>query len=112
MSSNINLSILILLLTACSNAPTETSNYKKHFSYTAAAEFTKQGETIPEKLKEIGFTKHTLIHYYCLGNTKYFAFSDWRTKERGDIVTWVVIDGEVKNYFKDESGEKERVNSI
>ena len=42
----------------------------------------------------------------------YFAFSDWRTKERGDIVTWVVIDGEVKNYFKDESGEKERVNSI
>ena len=96
-----NLLILILLLTACSNALTETSDYEKDLSYTTVTEFVEQGKVIPEKLKEIGFTKHTLIYYYYLGDTEYYAFSDWRTKKRGDVVTWVVVDGEVKNYFKD-----------
>lgn len=95
------LPILILFLTACSNASTETSDPKKVFTYTMAAEFIKQGKTIPEKLKEMVFIEHTLIHYYYLNNVEYFAFSDWRTEERGDVVTWVVVDGEVKNYFKD-----------
>lgn len=93
--------ISLLLLTACSNVPTKTSNHKQNLGYTTATEFTRQGKVIPEKLKELGFTEHTPIHYYYSGNAEYFAFSDWRTKESGDIVTWVVVDGEVKNYFKD-----------
>jgi len=40
-----------------------------------------------------------------LDSVEYFAFADWRTKERGDVVTWVVVNGEVKNYFKDEEKE-------
>ena len=90
--------ILMLLLTAC-NTPIETSDYRQDLGYTTATEFTRQGKTIPEKLKEMGFTKHTLIYYY-LNNVEYFAFSDWRTKESGDVVTWVVVDGEAKKWFK------------
>ena len=47
------------------------------------------------------------MHYYYLDNVEYFAFSDWRTKETGDVITWVVVDGEVKNHFKDKEREKE-----
>jgi len=101
LNKYLSLSIPILLLAACSNASIKTSDYKKYLGYTTATEFTRQGKAIPEKLKEMGFTEHTLIHYYYLDNVEYFAFSDWGTKKRGDIITWVVVDGEVKNYFKD-----------
>ena len=107
LNKYLSLSILILLFIACNNTTPKTSSHKKNLNYTTADEFTKQGKTIPEKLEETGFTKHTLIYYYHLGNTKYYVFSDWRTKERGDVVTWVVVDGEVKDYFKDEDGGRE-----
>lgn len=81
---NLLLPILILFLTACS--PTKTSNHKQDLGYTTTTEFTRQGKTIPEKLKEMGFTEHTLIQYYCLDNVEYFAFSDWRTKEVGMLL--------------------------
>jgi len=84
----------------------ETSDYKQDLGYITATEFTRQGKTIPEKLEKIGFTKHLLMRYYYLGNTEYFVFSDWRTKEREDVITWAVVDGEVKNYFKDIDGDQ------
>ena len=101
MSKEHLLILLLLFLVACSNALTETADYKRDLGYVTASKFIKQGKTIPEKLKEMGFTEHTLIQYYYLDNVEYFAFSDWRTKEKGDVVTWIVVDGEAKNYFKD-----------
>lgn len=103
----LSLPISILLLTACGNASTEASDHRQDLGYTTASEFARQDKVIPEKLKEIGFTEYTLIHYYYLDNVEYFVFSDWRTKERGDVITWVVVNGEVKNYFKKEEGVKE-----
>ena len=104
---NLLLPILILLLTACSNVSAETSDYKQELGYATAIEFKKLGKVIPEKLEAIGFTEHTLISYYYLDTVEYFVFSDWRTKESGGVVTWVVVNGEVKNYFKDEEGKEE-----
>jgi len=84
-----------------------SSEYKQNLEYIVAAEFIKQERIVPEKLQAIGFTKYTLIHYYCLGNTEYYAFSDWRTEERGDVITWVVVGGEVKDWFKEKTGGNE-----
>jgi len=96
--------ILTLLLTTHSNALAETSDCKQNLEYIAAIDFIKQERTIPKELQAIGFTKYTFIHYYCLGNAEYYTFSDWRTEERGDVITWVVVDGEVKDWFKEKPG--------
>ena len=55
---------------------------------------------IPQELQSLGFTKYTLIDYEKQNNIEYFTFSDWRTKQSGDIITFAVIDGKVKEWFK------------
>ena len=101
--------LIVLILTACNNSLAEPPNYKQDLSYINATEFKKFGKVIPEKLKATGFTENTLTHYYCLGTVEYFAFSDWRTEKSGDVVTFVVVDGEVKNWFKEGEEGKEAV---
>ena len=102
------LPILIVLLIIATNAFCQTpEELEEVVNLHSQEEFIKAGKDTPKELESMGFTKNNLIGYYYLGNTEYYAFSDWRTKERGDAITWVVIDGEVKNYFKDEEGEKE-----
>ncbi len=49
----------------------------------------------------MGFVEQTLLHYCYFGNVEYFTFSDWRTEETGDIVTWVVVGGEIQEHLKD-----------
>ena len=57
-------------------------------------------EDIPEELQKIGFTQYTLVDYDKQGDTEYFTFTDWRTTETGDTVTFVILDGKVKEWFK------------
>jgi len=104
--------LILLLLTACSNPSIETSDYKQDLGYSTAIEFTEQSKAISNKLQEMEFAEHTFIHYYYLDKVEYFVFSDWRTKEREDVITWVVVDKEVKNYFKDGEAKEEESQEI
>jgi hypothetical protein len=61
---------------------------------------------IPQELQKLGFTQYTLIDYQKDSDTEYFTFSDWRTEERGDTVTFVVKNGKVKEWFKKEMKNK------
>lgn len=50
---------------------------------------------IPKILRTIGFAKYHLIRYERKGKLEYFVFTDWRTENRDDIVTFVVKDGQI-----------------
>ncbi len=58
------------------------------------------GAEIPQELKDLGFTQYTLIHYRFEGRIEYFTFSDRTTEQRGDTITFMVQDGEVKEILK------------
>ena len=68
------------------------------FTFSFIPLFAQQ---IPEKLEKLGFTEYTLISYEKEDNIGYFTFSDWRTEEKSDTVTFVVVDGKIKEWFKD-----------
>ncbi|MDP2940519.1 MAG: hypothetical protein Q8O13_10705 [Candidatus Omnitrophota bacterium] len=52
---------------------------------------------IPAELQKLGFTQYTLVDYQKDGDTEYFTFSDWRTEQSGDTVTFIVENGKVKS---------------
>lgn len=56
-------------------------------------------QTIPGELLASGFDQDNLINYEQDDNLEYFTFSDWRTDENGDIVTFVLEKGEVIDVF-------------
>jgi len=104
------LSILILFFNIFGKAFCQTpKELKETLDVFSQNEFIKSERNIPKKLESIGFTKYNLISYYFLGNAEYFTFSDWRTEEKGDVVTFVVIDGEVEDYLKEEKEQRKDV---
>ena len=59
-----------------------------------------------EELPVIGFTKETMLDYYTYDNLEFMVFSDPTTVSFEDIVTFVIEDGKVIDWFK---GYKEDV---
>ncbi len=64
--------------------------------------FPLLAQDIPEWLEKIGFTKYTLVSYEKKANVEYFTFSDWKTVQSGDTITFVVENGKIINWLKEE----------
>ena len=62
--------------------------------------FFLAAQTIPRELLASGFDQDNLINYEKDGTFEYFTFSDWRTEENGDIVTFVLEEGKVVEIFE------------
>lgn len=62
--------------------------------------FFLAAQTIPNELLASGFDQDSLINYEKDGDLEYLTFSDWRTEANGDIVTFVLEDGKVIEFFE------------
>jgi len=69
-------------------------------------------EDIPQELQKLGFTEYTLVDYKKAGDTEYFTFSDWRTEQINDTITFVVEKGKIKSWFKKNLDDRTERNTI
>ena len=53
-----------------------------------------------QELETIGYTKHNLLMYHQEDAKEWMTFSDWATPEQGDAITFYLVDGQVKSWFK------------
>ncbi|MDD5429878.1 MAG: hypothetical protein PHE97_04070 [Candidatus Omnitrophica bacterium] len=58
------------------------------------AGFTRQD------LNEAGFTRECLISEDRVGEEEYLTFSDWTTLFEGDTITFYLVEGKVKEWFR------------
>jgi hypothetical protein len=61
---------------------------------------------IPQQLQNMGFTQYNLVSYTKDGDWEYFTFSNWLTKKSGDMITFAVYKGNVKNWWEEKGREK------
>ena len=54
----------------------------------------------PRELRNMGYSKKSLISYRKTASVEYFTFPDSRTEEKGATITFVVENGEVVCSFK------------
>ncbi|MEI8349262.1 MAG: hypothetical protein WCI77_03820 [Candidatus Omnitrophota bacterium] len=54
--------------------------------------------TIPAALEKLGFTEDDLLNYRRQDEQEFFTFSDKRTRERQDVITFVIENGEIIAY--------------
>ena len=65
------------------------------FILSSFLSLTSFATDIPQKLQEIWFYQYALVNYEKKNGLEHFTFSGWTTKVSGDIVTFVVKDGEI-----------------
>ena len=55
-----------------------------------------------EYLENAGFTEYLLIEQKKEGNKEWLTFSDWTTHKSGDTITFIIEDGKVKDWVREE----------
>lgn len=59
-----------------------------------------------EDLAKVGFTEHLQKAYYRKDNEEWITFSDWMTKESGDLITFYLVDEKVRGWKEEIGGKK------
>lgn len=60
-----------------------------------------------EDLYKTGFTELLQKDYHKEGNEEWITFSNWTTEERGDLITFHLVDGKVVDWEKPEKPKTE-----
>jgi len=63
-------------------------------SYAAEADID-----IPLVLQDIGYKSDDLVDYTTEYNEEHFTLANWETEDPADTVTFVLIDGEIVDWF-------------
>lgn len=63
-------------------------------SYAAEADID-----IPLVLQDIGYKSDDLIDYTTEYNEEHFTLANWETEDPADTITFVLIDGEIVDWF-------------
>ena len=64
-------------------------------------------------LEKIGFSDDNLVDYSCEGDVEFITYADTSTPMEGDIITFYIVKGKVKEWYKGEcSWAVERLNKV
>jgi|GEM_PF-1762446 len=54
---------------------------------------------IPLVLQDLGYSSNDLVDYATQYNEEHFTLANWETEDPADTITFVLIDGEIVDWF-------------